>query len=439
MTAITLTQDQHDAADRFFDFLMSNEKVFMISGGAGCGKTFLMSHLVNVVMQNYQNGCKMLGIEPEYTSVAFTATTNKAAEVLENNLQMPVSTIHKYLGLKVYDDFKTGKSKISKTHGWRPHENIIMFIDEWSMIDTALYEIILESFPRSKVVFVGDHAQLSPVGEKESPVLKDIDPKNFTFLSEPVRNAGSPDLVALCSQLRHTVETGVFAPIQSSPSARYVSASEMEQLLHQHFKHDNPSCRVLCHTNDRVRDYNDFIRKDVRGKPLDIQVNDVLVVAQTMALPGDTLNVEREVRVLDVGPVESDPRFIGEWPDGNGIQYHNVRVELMNSYQSTYTLRVPLKMERVNQAKKHYAKNKDWTIFFDLKNSYADLRDKAACTVHKSQGSTYDTVFVDLGNIGTSFDPDAVARMLFVAVSRARSQVYFYGRLPGRYQGSKVA
>lgn len=50
-----------------------------------------------------------------------------------------------------------------------------------------------------------------------------------------------------------------------------------------------------------------------------------------------------------------------------------------------------------------------------------------ASTVNKSQGSTYDTVYIDLNDIGKCRDKDQVRRMLYVAVSRARHKVVFTG------------
>ena len=55
--------------------------------------------------------------------------------------------------------------------------------------------------------------------------------------------------------------------------------------------------------------------------------------------------------------------------------------------------------------------------------------------MHKSQGSTYDTVFIDLENIGSCRNPDQVARMLYVAVSRARNRIFLFGKLPTKYGG----
>ncbi len=56
-------------------------------------------------------------------------------------------------------------------------------------------------------------------------------------------------------------------------------------------------------------------------------------------------------------------------------------------------------------------------------------------SIHKSQGSEYDTVFVDLTNIGKCRVPSDVARMCYVSITRASKQVILYGSLPPKYCG----
>jgi exodeoxyribonuclease-5 len=441
MTAVTLTAGQQSAADAFFSFLMGTHTYFNISGTAGTGKTFLMAYLANQVMKNYYDACKLLNIKPEYHTVHFTATTNKAAEVLEQALSKPVQTLHSFMALTVRDDFKTGKSFITKTNSWTQHKQIILFIDECSMIDRQLYKLIKETYINCKIVYVGDHAQMAPVGETISEIYADIAPENFAVLTEPVRNAGSPALVQLCAQLRETVETGVFQPIMAVPGViEYLPHSALEDKLRESFLDLDPACRALCYTNDRVHGYNEFIRTDVRNQPAEPIVGEILVVAQTStASRGMTLNVERELVLKEVGPIEIDDRYDDIFPDGAPIEYRTVACHIVNRPTEVFKLRLAVQQERVNYAKKHFAKQKQWSEFYGLRDSYADLRDKSACTVYKSQGSTYDFVFVDLDNIGTSFDAGQVARMLFVAISRARHRVYLYGSLPHRYQGRNAA
>ena len=432
----SLTPDQQAGADAFFTFLLDpGAKVFVLSGGPGVGKSFLMSHLVRTTMKDYANACSMLNIKEQYDTLAFTATTNKAAEVLEQSLGIPVQTIQSFLSLRVIEDHKTGKTRLEKTQAYRVRHRHIVFIDECSMVDSSLYQIIMESFQDSKIIFVGDHFQMAPVGEPHSPVFLEVDPGNFIYLSQPVRNAGQPALVQLCAQLRETVETGVFRPIKEVPGViEYLDDTSMLTMLHKHFKDPEPSARVLCYTNSRVEAFNEFIREEVRGLPAQFQVGDHLVVAQTYTSGKDTINVEREAEILKIRDQDFDLNHVDATPGAKPIPYREAEIRIKPS-KASFTVRLATDKTLVAEAIKTYARRKDWSSYFELKNRYCDLRDKAACTVYKSQGSTYETVFIDIGNIGTSYDKEQVARMLFVAASRATTRVYLYGRLPPAYRG----
>lgn len=432
---VVLTQDQQTAADDFFRFLMSDASTFAISGSAGVGKTFLMGYLSKDIMRLYEDACRMLDIPSEYDTVVFTATTNKAAEVLEEALGIPVQTIHSFLSLKVKENYRTGKTTLEKTDRWHIRSRHIVFIDECSMIDKALYEVILNSFAHSKIVFVGDHAQMAPVNEDTSEVYQHLEDDNLAVLTQPVRNAGCPPLITLCAQLRDTVETGIFHPINEVPGViDYLEDEDMPMRLRTHFITRDPSARVLCFTNSRVQAYNEFIREEVRGLPPQFTVGDIVVVAQPYQMGKVFLSVERELEIARIGDLEYDESYSGSI--GEIIPFRRMDVK-SSSGTGVYTdIKVPEDRDQLNRIIKHFQRVKQWTTYFELKQSYADFRDKAACTVYKSQGSTYDTVFVDLGNIGTSRDPQQVARMLFVAISRARFRVFLYGRLPGQYHNS---
>ena len=428
-----LTSGQKAAAEAFFAFLMGSDRHFMISGGPGNGKTFLMGHISKSVMTDYENACRLTGIKTEYDTLAFTATTNKAAEVLEHSLGAEVQTIHSFLSLKVKENFKTGKTTLEKTNTWKTRSRMILFIDEYSMIDSALLALIEESLIVSKIVFVGDRAQMAPVNEKISPVDALIKPENFASLDQPVRNAGSPALINLCTQLRDTVETGQFHPIQVVPgSIEHLDGQEMMQKLDDYFATNDPSARILCFTNTRVEHYNAYIR-EIRGLPDFIIPGDNVVTANTYSRGNSILNVERELEVLSIGNELIDCGYGDLFADGVPVQIRHAEVKLDRG--NPFTVSIPENKERWLLAIKSMAAKKHWGEYFDLKNLCADLRFKSACTVYKSQGSTYDSVFMDIGNIGTSYDADQVARMLFVGASRAKSKVFLFGDLPHKYIG----
>lgn len=200
-----LNQGQQAAADGFFNFLFSKDNELIISGPGGVGKTFLMGHLIDQVMPRYHESCQLLGIRPDYHGVTMTATTNKAAEVLGKSTRRPTSTVHSFLNLLLKEDYSTGISRLVRSPGWQVHQGLIVFVDECSMIDGALAVHLREGLLRCKIVYVGDHCQLAPVADTISPIYK----KNLPFfeLTEPMRNAEQPVLLAVCNQLRQTVET----------------------------------------------------------------------------------------------------------------------------------------------------------------------------------------------------------------------------------------
>ena len=71
--------------------------------------------------------------------------------------------------------------------------------------------------------------------------------------------------------------------------------------------------------------------------------------------------------------------------------------------------------------------------FFEFKNdTFCDLRPIHSSTVHKAQGSTYQTVYVDLTDIGRNTRKDVLLRLLYVALTRSRGDVVVTGELPGR-------
>ena len=68
----------------------------------------------------------------------------------------------------------------------------------------------------------------------------------------------------------------------------------------------------------------------------------------------------------------------------------------------------------------------DWGTFYKLKEGIADLREPYASTVHKSQGSTYEVCFMDMGDIRRCFDRNTLARMLYVGCTRPKQKLILF-------------
>jgi GTPase SAR1 family protein len=428
-----LNQGQQAAADAFMDFLFSDEKEFNITGPAGVGKTYLMDYIIDTTMPRYHEMCRLIGLDPKYDSVHMTATTNKAAEVLGQSVNRPTSTIHSFFGLVVYDDYATGNSVLRRTRKWRIHEREIIFIDEASMIDTPLWKELQDSTKDCKLVYVGDRSQLAPVQEDLSPVYKRQLP--MAELLTPVRNASQPALLNVCQQLRETVSTGVFKPIQIVPGViDLLDDQAMQAEIANHFQAQTHDVRILAYTNKRVIAFNDHIR-GLRQLPTEYKAGEFLINNSVLHHKNGTLAVEAEVEVIrNLGPSR---KLVDEehqvYLDLNILDLQTAFGDIIRNVQFATN------RQHLTDLIKYYSRTKNFPVKFDLQNNIADLRPRDAATVHKSQGSTYDAVFVDLGNISTCNSPNQAARMLYVAFSRAKSRVFLYGDLAPKYGGLRLS
>lgn len=421
-----LNADQQKASKDFFAFLMNDEPELIISGAGGVGKTFLMGYLIDEILPQYHNTCELLGIPAKYHDLHMTATTNKAAEVLSKSIRREVSTIHSFLGLKVVDDYVDGTSRITKTNNWRVLERIILFIDESPMIDKKLLSFIREATHNCKVVYVGDREQLAPVSETLSQIYTDNLP--FCELTIPMRNAEQPALVALCEQLRNTVKTLEFQPIKMHPGViDWLDDTAMELAIEKDFMSQNHNSRILAYTNRRVIEYNDHIRH-MRNLPAVYTEGERLILGSALQHSKGVIPVETEVTITYISPKIS----ILDLPEDGELSYQDVELSFGCERVST---KLPVDRTHYQALVKYYQKRKLWNPYFKLKNTIPDLRPREASTVHKSQGSTYDTVYIDATDLSSCHLVHQAARLLYVAVTRAKTRIVFYGNLANKYGG----
>lgn len=421
----TPNPDQLQGLEDFFAFMLSDDTEYHLSGGAGVGKTFTLDLIMSEGMTRYEQGCALMGIPQKIFSIALTATTNKAAEVLAQATGKPTSTIHSYMGFRVIEDYETGETKISTTNNTVVIHDTLIIIDEASMIDFKLYDLLKKYTHNCKFLYVGDHCQMAPVFEKLSKIYDNK--QFFTNLTVPMRNSGQPALVNLCAQLRETVETGVFKPIVEVPGViDYLDGPQMEAAVRQTFMDQDHSSRLLAFRNTMVRDYNEYIRR-MRGLPDYYEEGEHLVCANSYQVGQFKLSVEQEVIVVD-NPHIQRTKTVG----GAEFDVYELKIR---SHGQTFNVEVAANQTHFNSLIRHFANQKKWTSYFHLKQQYPDLRQRDSSTVYKAQGSTYLTTFVDLEDISSCTHNDQVARMLYVACSRPQERLFLYGRLKPAHSG----
>lgn len=431
-TKLPLNPGQEAAAEGFFDFLLDpNASELRISGPGGTGKTFTMAHMIDEIMPRYHETCSLMGIPALYNEVIMTATTNKAAEVLARATGRPTSTYHSFQGLTVRNNLKTGEADLIPSKSFSIKKNKVIFIDEASMIDRKLKKFINEGTHQSKIVYLGDKCQLLPVKETSSPVYNDSSIKEF-MLTQQMRT-DVPELHALHEQLRGTIEgKHGFLPIKAVPGIIdwIEDGDEMRKEVEGHFM-TKTDTRIVAYTNQQVVNYNTFIRA-MNGFHGEFCIGEELVSNSAIQIgAGDRLSIEQECQIVDQ---DSATRKI--LIDSSGIELEVRDCTLDTGYGGVFEgIPIPVDMDYFIRLQKYYAHQKNWERHFYLKETFPELRALHASTVHKSQGSTYDTIFIDATDLSTCRQPDVVARLFYVAVSRARHRVVFYGSLAEKFGG----
>ncbi|WP_421991740.1 ATP-dependent DNA helicase [Roseococcus sp.] len=444
MNALTPLNDftpnagQQAAEDGFFEFLLDDKQQMMIiSGDGGVGKSWLTGRLIDRTIPHYQKVCAVMGEKAVYEEVVVTATTNKAAAVTSEAIRRPAMTIYSFLNLTPKVNYTTGRTYLQKTRQWKVHTNKIIFIDECSMVDSDLLGEIQEATLNCKIVFVGDHCQLGPVNESISPIYA-LGLPTFV-LTEPVRNAGQPALVRVCRQLRNTVETGIFQPIQLVPGViDHLDDGAAQIEIADTFLSHNQNSRILAYTNQRVIEFNTHIR-DLRALPDEFTTGEWLINVSAFAQRrgGETqrMRIEEEVEIIDQAPCTE--QYLVETPFQGPEVTLEVRRTSLRTKLGGLLESVPVPVDREHHLAliKYYGQQKKWERHYHLRENIPDLRPRDAATVHKAQGSTYDSVFIDLDNLSTCHQPLTAARLLNVAFGRARHRVCLHGTLAEKYGG----
>lgn len=420
-----LNQEQQQAFIDLLRFMNDPiQKYYRISGGAGTGKSFFISKIVTDLLKHTGPQCSI-----QYCKV--TATTNKAVAVLQSTMQhmrLDIETIYSFMNLRLQSDFSTGEEKIIPTQNWTIHNNTLIIVDEASMVSRKLFDYIDKGTTSNcKILFVGDKNQLAPVKESLSPVYARNIPESL--LIHPVRNAEQPALIDLCNKAKETVLTGKFFQPESVPGViDIIDSTFLQGLLERTYHTEDATKRVLCYTNQRVIEYNRFIRT-LRGYNDSYEIGEIVTNNSNVTTDKKMrLYTDQNVKIINKGTITNNNNLV----PGEIIQTQTLNVEDIDTFASYEVEAFVDPLERT-EVLKYWQSRKKWDKYFKIRDTFPDLRSIAASTTHKSQGSTYDSVIVDLNDIGKCKNNEQTARMLYVAFSRPKSRIYIRGQLPDRY------
>lgn len=407
--ALTMIQAWHEGGEDPF---------FVLAGSAGTGKTFLMQQF----------------LREHKGRVVFTAPTNKATKVLARTLKAAdytpeCKTIYSLLGLQLAAN---GEVKVLAV----PDEPVdlsrfsLVVVDEGSMINSQLTAIIRKAAAdfKTPVLFLGDPAQLPPVGEVESPIWEI---KNRAQLYRVMRHDNQ--ILTLAQRLRERVEKplgsikidsdndgieGVWRASQIDFECSIVEHAERGDFTRPDF------CKVVAWRNATVDSYNALVRKAIWGsESLRPWLVDDRVI---FTAPAKNLEDEIIATTDDEGTViRAEEAWHPVWQE---FKIWNVQVQIDGGQLVTARVlhpecRMVFERKAEEMAAAARADKRKWKSFWEFKEAFHGLRHGYAITAHRAQGSTYDTTFVDWRDVMLNKDRAEAFRCLYVACTRSRKRL----------------
>ena len=461
------TSDQQSAIKAFSEYIDSDNKVFVLAGYAGTGKTTLMKAMVNYL--HFNEDC-----HTPYKTVLM-APTGRAAVILARKTGREAATIHRTI-YKIEDGAQEveGKMKFLLRRN-EDSERTIYFVDESSMISDipsdndmfkfgsgCLLQDLLQYCGDRKIVFVGDAAQLPPVGQNTSPALdEDCLTQKYhrkvmsATLREVVRQAADSGVYANAMSIRDSIENEAYNEfgIVGGEDVR-LSHNLFEDYTMETESKVSKDSIIVTYSNAKALEYNKRIRSTIfQHTPERLVAGDLLIISRNNYAYNQELFNGTIVSVAACVPdsqLESRKvRFNSREKDGNGksvvkeieLVFRDVTLEvdeaqllkckILDSFITdeegapgldiSQALHVDFTIRRsdlkIGTDEYFDALKKDpWLNAVICKYGYA-------ITCHKAQGGEWKNVFVDMAREQGKRNSDFF-RWAYTAVTRSNSRLW---------------
>ena len=381
-------------------------------------------------------------LQSEGITFVAACPTNKAAKSLRNlaelsSLNLDVKTVAQLLGQQPELNEKTGKEEFVCNDEPDLTAYNIVIIDEFSMVNKDNFKEIVTAAGSSlltKVVFVGDAAQLPPVKEKEPIVATSKLINQDTTLTFVVRYDG--ELAHVAEQVRSNPKySRIIYPFTTTSDKSILCVPQEEWLERAHALFEsseyqaNPDyVRFLAWRNLTVDALNKFVRNKLWSEDAPPYVPGARLIARKPLFrirPGEKgknkwrilINNSEEATVIEAGRL-SELVFQKQL-----YQYWQVRVQPETGKPQTLSILHEDSSKLHAEQVKHFASKKQWSYYFDLSRMFDDVGYAYALTTHKAQGSTIDYVFLDVNDMIRCRDRQ---KLLYTALTRAKKQVLIW-------------
>jgi exodeoxyribonuclease-5 len=234
----TFSAQQQTALELLDEWTQGQQQESKLGGYAGTGKTTLI--------KEYSSRLSKLGIEHEIASF-----TGKAVSVLRKKGLWQARTLHDLLYKFEYDPYRKKYVTIPRPSLYGVK---VVIVDEASMVSRALYEDLKAH--GVKMLFVGDPAQLEPIGD--NPNLVHEEDCDFV-LTEIHRQANQSPILRLAQAVRNGLYTIPLGSWEREQSSLHVvrNTGEIEDLYDVIICGKNVTRHRLNANRRKVRGYGD--------------------------------------------------------------------------------------------------------------------------------------------------------------------------------------
>ncbi len=444
------TLEQEKAVKNLAEFLFSREtdRIFLLKGYAGTGKTSLIGALVKTLDQLEQK-CVLL------------APTGRAAKVFSHYANHPAFTIHK----KIYRQRSFSNDLDNFSLDDNLHQHTLFIVDEASMIANdglsgssfgtgrLLDDLIQYVYAGQgcRLMLIGDTAQLPPVGEEESPALSADRLKGYGLsviesqLTEVVRQMHDSGILWNATELRRYIgEEDFFSlpaiRVEGFPDIRTISGTELIETISDCYDHAGmDETIVVCRSNKRANIYNKGIRNTILYREDELNGGDLLMVAKNNYFWTEGC---KEIDFIANGDI-AVVRRVRRIREAYGFRFADVVLSFPD--YNDMELEVKLLLDTLHTDTPALSKEQNDKLFYSVLEDYEDIPTKKermkkmkadpfynalqvkyayAVTCHKAQGGQWQRVFLDQGYMTEDMLTPDYFRWLYTAFTRATETLY---------------
>lgn len=448
------TEGQVELFDKMEKFILNQDEFgplcFLLKGYAGTGKTTVISTIIKVLPKF---GYKAVLLAP----------TGRAAKVMSNYAKKIALTIHKKIYRQVANQY-TGSLEFQRQNNYAT--NTIFIVDEASMIAddaefgtpgllTDLMEFVFThpelDYNGNKIIFVGDTAQLPPVGKTMSPALeKSYIEGQFHLgvleqeLTEVMRQDAESGILFNATQLRQTLQTATpqISFITKGFRDFYKMTGEKleDGLNYAYRKFGRENTIILTRSNKTAVLYNRYIRQQIFALEDELSVGDLLMIVRNNY---HWLGEDSPVGFLANGDFVEVMKIRGI-EEMHGFRFATLHLRLLD-YEDHPDIEAKVLLSTLHSNTPAMTKDENKALYDSVSEDYAHIVNKKdrmteirkdpylnalqmkyayALTCHKSQGGQWNAVFIEQGYLTDEQINEDFVRWLYTAITRATHEVF---------------